>query len=348
MTSVPRSAAYSVAALALLASTSFTFAFSEPGQSDVTIFAPGPIPTTAMSSVSPAFTPDGATVYLGQQVSKEESIHIMSSQKKGATWSVPKIAPFSGQYRDLEPAFAPNGKYLIFASSRPITPAGAELEGHYSGKSLPGRGGNLWKVERTKHGWGTPEALPASINSNSSVFSPAVAGDGSLYFMRSDDGNDFHIYRSQMQDGKLQDPVLASFTDKTFGDYDPAVSPDESYIIFSSGRPPAPANKNDLFIAFHTPTGWGELIDLRSALSDKVYGIEARLSPDGNTLYFTNSRNPSGEEIPSARFIWKVDLTDLLKAHAAGKKSAASTSPASNPKSTAVATAPDNHSASAE
>jgi Tol biopolymer transport system component len=328
MTLVARSAAYSVAVLALVTSASFTFALSSPGQAEVTIFAPGPIPTSAMSSVAPAFTPDGNTVYLGQQFSKAESIHIMSSQKKGAEWSVPKLAPFSGQFRDLEPAFAPNGRYLIFASSRPATPAGSELEGHYNKQVLPGRGGHLWKVEQTKHGWGTPEALPEAINSNTSVFSPAVTADGSLYFMRSDDGDDFHIFRSQMQDGKLQAPVPAFFTNKDFGDYDPAVSADDSYIIFSSGRPPAPANSNDLFIAFRTATGWGDLIDLRSALSEKVYGIEARLSPDGKTLYFTNSLSPSGEKVPDHRYVWQVDLTDLLKAHSADKKSAANTSPA--------------------
>ena len=41
--------------------------------------------------------------------------------------------------------------------------------------------------------------------------------------------------------------------------------------------------------------GWGALIDLRSAISDKVHGIEARLLPDGKTLYFSNSVSPSGE-----------------------------------------------------
>jgi Tol biopolymer transport system component len=336
MTSVLRYPAYSAAALALLASTCFTFALSGPGQPDVTIFTPGPIPTSAENSKAPTFTPDGNTVYLGQQFSKAEDIHITSSQKKAGKWSVPKIAPFSSQYRDLEPAFAPNGRYLIFASSRPATSGGAELEGHYGGKVLPGKGGNLWKVEQTKHGWGTPEVLPAAINSNSSVFSPAITADGSLYFMRSDDGNDFHIFRSQMQDGKLQAPVPAFFTDKEYGDYDPAVSADDSYIIFSSGRPPAAPNSNDLFIAFRTATGWGDPIDLRSTLSENVYGIEARLSPDGKTLYFTNSRDASGEKVPAHSFIWQVDLTDLLKTHNADKRPAANASPASNSKSTAA------------
>jgi Tol biopolymer transport system component len=308
----------SVIALSFITSTSFAPVVTASDQADVTLFAPGAIPTAATNSMAPAFTPDGASVYLGQISSNPKNVSIMSSQKIGKEWSVPKLAPFSGQYRDLEPAFAPSGKYLVFASSRPAGPGEPELDGHYNGQIFPGDGGKLWKVERTKQGWSAPEALPSVINSNSSVFTPSIAADGSLYFMRADNGGSFHIYRSQMRNGKFEAPILVSFGDATIPNFDPMVAPDESYIIFSSRRPPFP-NTTDLFIAFRTATGWGDPIDLRSALSDNVHGIEARLSPDGKTLYFSNSRSSSGADIPDARFIWQVDLSNLLQAHSAGK-----------------------------
>jgi Tol biopolymer transport system component len=314
MSLVPSSAARSVAALIFLASSVALHAADKP---DVTIFAPGPIPTSATSILAPAFTPDGKTVYIGQQTSSTAKIVIVSSHLTNNQWSAPVLAPFSDQYRDLEPAFAPNGRYLIFASSRPTTPGGTELEGHYNGQVLPGKGGNLWKVARTKRGWGTPERLPSNINANTSVFSPAVAADGSLYFMRCDDGKGFHIFRSQWKDGQFETPVPVSFTDPAYSDYDPAVAPDESFIIFSSGRPPAP-KVTDLFLAFRTATGWSDPIDLRSALSDDVHGIEARLSPDGKTLYFANSREAGGAVNPDTRSTWKVDISGILQAHHAG------------------------------
>jgi hypothetical protein len=74
-----------------------------------------------------------------------------------------------------------------------------------------------------------------------------------------------------------------------------------------------------LYIAFRTDQGWGDPIDLRTALSEDVHGIEARLSPDGKTLYFSNSRSSSGTDVPDARLIWQVDLSNLLEAHRAGK-----------------------------
>jgi Tol biopolymer transport system component len=136
--------------------------------------------------------------------------------------------------------------------------------------------------------------------------------------MRAENGGKFHIYRAQMKGGEFEAPVLAPFSNTDYGDFDPAVAPDQSYLIFSSGRPPAP-HATDLFIVFRTANGWGEPIDLRTVLSDGVHGIEARLSPDGKTLYFSNSRGPSGADIPNARFTWQVDLTALLKAHGIGQ-----------------------------
>jgi len=309
----------SVVALSFVTSAGLALASGAFGQqADVTLYAPGPIPTSALVTMAPAFTPDGKSVYLGQQASSSVKDAILSSEKSGSGWSAPKLAPFSGQYRDLEPAFAPNGRYLIFASSRPTSIGGAELEGHYNGQLFPGKGGNLWKVERTRKGWSKPEILPSIINSNSSVFTPSVTADGSLYFMRADNGESFHIYRSQMREGRFETPVLVAFGDASIPNFDPMVAPDESYIVFSSKRP-VTAKSMGLYIAFRTGTGWGDPIDLRTALSDDVHGIEGRLSPDGKTLYFSNSRSPSGADIPDARFIWQVDLSNLLQAHGAGK-----------------------------
>jgi Tol biopolymer transport system component len=279
----------------------------------VIAFAPGELPTKAISSAAPAFTPDGKIVILGQSFTPG-NISIMEAHLDDDNWSAPEMPDFSGKYRDLEPVFSPDGTYVIFASNRPAKAKGQEIDGYYNGRHLAAKGGNLWKMKYAKRDWGKPERLPDIINSNSSVFSPSVAADGSLYFMRADSGKKFHIYRSQMHHGKYEMPVPASFTDENYGDFDPAVSPDESFMIFSSTRPPA-QNSSDLFIVFREKNEWSKPIDLRSALSEKVYGTEARLSRDGKTLYFTNSHNALGENVPNAGYIWKVDLSKLLKAY---------------------------------
>lgn len=308
MKSMRTSIVFCAGAILLLASP-WLSSLAEP----VTPFAPGDIPSTTPYNASPTFAPDGKSVYFTQSPDLE-TYAIAVSQQSGSQWSAPQTAEFSGHFRDLEPAYAPSGKFLVFASNRPVRPGGPDLDGHYNSKTFPGKGGNLWKVERKKDGWSKPEVLNVSINLTDSVFSPSITADGSLYFMRSDDGGVFHIYRSQLSHGIYQTAERASFSNTTFGDYDPAVAPNESYLIFSSARTPA-TGKPDLFIVFRSSKGWSDPIDLRTALSDDVYGIEARLSPDGKTLYFTNSHNPSGPDDDKTHHIWQVSLTKVLSDH---------------------------------
>ena len=277
----------------------------------VKLFAPGAIPTAATGSAAPAFTHDGKTVYIGQSANGGD-ISVMVSHLADGQWSAPQMAAFSGKYRDLEPAFSPDGRYLIFASNRPQVAGDSLLDGNYNKGIQKGKGGNLWKVKITKKGAGIPERLPDVVNANGSVFSPAVAGDGSIYFMRADSGKSFHIYRSQLTKGQFEKPVRVSFSLDKYGEYDPAVAPDESFIIYSTGRPPAP-HTADLFIVFKEGNKWGEPIDLRTLLSDKVHGVEARLSPDLKTLYFTNQTKANGEADPNGSYTWMVDISGVLR-----------------------------------
>ncbi|MEO5867536.1 MAG: hypothetical protein ABIS14_06245, partial [Sphingomonas sp.] len=156
-----------------------------------------------------------------------ERNQIVVSTKKAGHWSEAQPARFSSNYRDLEPAMDPHGRYLIFTSSRPADGSGAPLNGRWSDTDQIGKGGNLWRAD-LRDQTDLPTRLPASINANNATFSPAVTADGSLWFMRSDDGHQFHIFRASMQAGTYLDPVPAIFTDPRYGDYDPAVAPDES------------------------------------------------------------------------------------------------------------------------
>lgn len=293
------------------AAAALSASFVLAAQSPVTQFAPGLIPSTAVANAAPAFTPDGRTVYFFSTPVGGECCTLMVSRQAQGHWSAPKVASFSGHYRDLEAAFSPSGKFLVFASNRPDQPGGALMDGHYNGQDHPGNGGHLWRIARRGAGWASPELLPASINANQSVFSPAVTADGSLYFMRADDGIHFHIFRSQFVHGQYQTPVLADFSKTPYGDFDPAVAPDESYLIFSSGRPPAPKT-SDLFIIFRTGGGWSEPLDLRNAISPDVHGVEARLSPDGNTLYFEHATDAAHPSAGSA--IFSVSIQAVLAA----------------------------------
>ncbi|MGH7690036.1 MAG: TolB family protein, partial [Gemmatimonadaceae bacterium] len=182
-------------AFCALCSTSLAAQQPEP-----TVFAPGVISGSA-NDLSPAFTPDGRTVFF-TRANSSQSVVLVSHLLSRGTWSKPEIAPFSGTWRDLEPAMAPDGSYLIFASNRPATAGGKALDAYYNGAAQPGIGGNLWRVDRTANGWGQPRRLPDIVNSSGAIFSPSIAADGNLYFMKpSGAQTQFHIFRAQVSRG---------------------------------------------------------------------------------------------------------------------------------------------------
>ncbi|RUL77573.1 TolB family protein [Dyella choica] len=229
---------------------------------------------------APAFSPDGKTVFFTH---RDGAITIMMATLHNGRWSQPQVAPFSGQWRDIEPAMAPDGSYLVFVSNRPVKAGDAPLTGFFGGRSQPGAGGNIWRVDRKGDGWGEPVRLPDSINSNSAIYSPAVAGDGSIYFNQPDPlTRKSHVYRAQAKRNGFETPVALSISDGSHPGYDVAVAPDESFLVFSANRVPAEKDQSLLFVAFRRNGKWTE----PQALDPHLEGIEARLSPDLKTLYF--------------------------------------------------------------
>ena len=110
------------------------------------IFAPGII-SGPMHEAAPAFTPDGKTVYYHCASSSNQGTILFSDLEKSG-WSKPEIAPWSGEWSDIEPAMSPDGSYLIFSSNRPARPGGKPLDGYWQSQAFPHSGGNLWRVDR--------------------------------------------------------------------------------------------------------------------------------------------------------------------------------------------------------
>lgn len=253
------------------------------------LFAPNVI-SGAADDMSPAFTPDGKTVYFSR--GNDSGSMILVSHLVNGKWSEPAIVPFSGKWNDLEPAMAPDGSFLVFASNRPAGGGTKPIDGNFNGKVFPAQGGNLWRVDRSGSGWGEPKRLPDTINADTGTFSPSIVSDGSLYFMRPAKTNGhFALYRSQYRDGAYQAAVAIGTGDDTTEDVDPAVAPDENFVVYSSNHPDRHDSKR-LMIAFRDKGRWGTAIDLGDEVNEKGSNIEARLGPDHTTLYFSTNTVP--------------------------------------------------------
>jgi hypothetical protein len=240
------------------------------------IFAPGVISGPAKED-SAAFAPDGNTLFFDR--AQWPNAFILVSRRVHGAWSTPRIAPFSGRWLDHDPAMAPDGSFIVYASSRPAVEGGTPVR----------EAGNLWRVDRTREGWGTPARLPDVVNSSAKTYAPSIAGDGSVYFQQADAASgEFHILRSQYRDGAYLAPVRVALGANVH-ELDPAIAPDESFIVFDANDPAKPEHDR-LFIAFREGDHWGGAIDLGDAINAHNSPWGAHLGPDHRTLYFSSER----------------------------------------------------------
>ena len=229
-----------------------------------------------------AFTPDGKTVFFDR--SKGQRKTIMVSHRINGRWLAPHPASFSGRWFDQDPVVAPDGSYLLFNSDRPVTVDGAPLVQSYFASGR-GPGSNIWRVDRKGERWSEPAWLGATINSDVFIDFASVASDGTLYFMRWDnDQKSMHFWRSQFDKGTYRKPEFVTLGDPEESLHDPAVAPDQSFIVFDSGK--VKGGLGRLCVAFREGDHWSKPIDLGNSINAELpWG--AHLGPDGHTLYFT-------------------------------------------------------------
>ena len=250
------------------------------------IFSPGLISGGAHDA-APTFSPDGATLYFSR--SNPSGTAIMVSRRRHDGWTVPEVASFSGTWNDMEPAMAPDGTYLLFISSRPARTGEPPIDGVFNGQVQRGQGGNIWRVDRQGDGWSPPRRLPDTINAGTSVFAPALARDGTLFFMRPDPATHrFRLYRAERRGTGYAAPEPLPFSTGTATDVDPAVDPDQRFLVFGSSR--FAQRGIDLFIVQRSGDAWGVPVHLGTGINTAKSDAEPRISADGSTLYFSSER----------------------------------------------------------
>lgn len=247
---------------------------------------------------------------------------LMESHRIDGGWSTPEVAPFSGHWRDLDPAMAPDGSYLLFVSNRPSTPGGKRLDAVDSrGRIYPGYGMNIWRIDRHGDRWGRPTRLPRYINTSPATFAPSIAADGSIYYIAHDKSGTAHLFHSAFRDGRYQKPTPVALGRPDDIIRDPAIAPDQSFIVFTIARAGGKQQLR-LAIAFRKDGHWGKPIDLGDTVNDAGHAMGSQLGPDHRTLYFysacVDTHHPAGSGTwnnGKTTNIWSVSLVPWLDTH---------------------------------
>ncbi|MGC8829961.1 MAG: hypothetical protein ACP5TE_09320 [Verrucomicrobiia bacterium] len=212
---------------------------------------------------------------------------------------MPLMGKFPTNSDCYEPTISSDGKVLIFASGR--AQKNADLFICY------------WNGSE----WSEPKPL-AKLNTQFDELGPELSRDGRLLFFysnRPDGVGGYDIWVSRKTETDWEKPVcLSEPINSPYDEYDPALSPDGSKLVFSSNRPKnkpiSPADKDrwratlrqspiendfDLYLAFADGESTNHIPKFQSPQpfticnSDGDDGQPA-FSPRGEFLYFSSNR----------------------------------------------------------
>lgn len=224
-------------------------------------------------------SPDGQHALFMRAYGGRDSVHIFHSKKVKGKWSKPELSFFSKRaINQIDPFFTPDGKSIL-----------------YNEQTTDSSGYDIYIINKKKGRWGSPQLLSDAINTNASEFFATMAMNRNIYFTRRNESND--IYVSIWKNGKFQRAKAIRGMVNTVQDSEsnPFISPDESYLIFSSRRAEGFGNA-DLYISFKNEVGaWSYPINLGSAINTEDSEFCPGLSLQNHK--FTFSRTQFREDI---------------------------------------------------
>ena len=232
-----------------------------PGTTPV-IFAPGVISTGNIHSRL-EIAPDGQEMFWNTVDMKTFSTQILSVRNVGGKWSAPKAPSFANDGNTQAAVFSPDGKKLFFSVNT-------------------GDGWVTKYVEKTAAGW-SGARIDGFLPNGSASFTRT----GRVYFsgaMKTKIWNT-GIFGARYTAEGFADvtPLDEAINRPNAIDYTPYVSPDESFLLFSSNRP-LNGDKEDMSIQISVRKSDGTW-----SAPQRVSQIPGRfpsLSPDGKYLFF--------------------------------------------------------------
>lgn len=252
-------------------------------------------------------------------------ISIVTTRNRQGEWQEPRLVPYSGQFRDADPFIAPDQSRLIFISDRP-----SKYQKKPSDYSL-------WVVKPPFHQAQEPELLEGDFYQTVLPLYPSLSVKNDLYFSALDSLLDSDIYSVPNENGKYGSAIKLSFNSPQHRDLDPVISPDGTFIIFTSASRKG-LGGTDLYVTFSNGGNWTEPVNLGKEVNSPGSEGQPGISSDGKTLYFTSNRpqgtatSPRPKAVSNKQFIqelrspynglgniWEVNIENIGRLNPDGK-----------------------------
>ena len=257
-----------------------------------------------------AISPNQEEVFFTAQSHTGELSAIIYTKKENGKWLAPQVAPFSGQYKDLEPAFSPDGLRLYFVSDRPNS----------FSESKP-QNMDIWYLQRKTVGdaWSAPLNLGSPVNTEGNEFYPSLASNGNLYFTSdgsASKGKD-DIFVSYYKENQYQSPVSLSEAINTASyEFNAYIAPDESFLLFSGYNRKDGLGSGDLYISYQKDGQWTTAQNLGAPFNSTKMDYCPFVDVTTKTLYFTSKRNSIPTSLEKA--LDKEALLELMNQYENG------------------------------
>ena len=242
------------------------------------LFAPG-IVSTDKNEHSPAiFSKDGNEFFWSYYDQGEHVI--MHMRQVDDCWTVPEKFVYGNDYKDGNPFFSPDWKRLIFHSGR----RGLRDDGSMNI--------DFWCCEKEKDGWGDAKLLNFPPNTQQWNLYGCQVASGNIYFTSKvdEESTEFQLYVSRFKGETWDDSeLLPDIFNSSDVNWTPFVSPDESYIIFSSDRGGKGEGYDacDLYISYRdSDKRWCNPVPMGESINTDQIERFPWVSPDEKYLFF--------------------------------------------------------------
>jgi len=230
------------------------------------IFAPGVVSVEGRKERVITFSPSGHEIFFA--IGDWPTRTTMYIEYKNGAWLSPVTASFSTDRSAEETFFSLDGNRVYYYAYPPSSTSNPDI--YYSEKS-----GDIWSA---------PINVGTSLNTTGEEYHPNIVNDGSIYFSNTAG----KTYRSQFNGVDFDARVLLPNNVNSTAWQDHYVSPDESYMIFTSAKAGG-IGAADLYISFHNGDGsWTNPQNFGAGINTSGNEYSADITPDGLYMTFNN------------------------------------------------------------